>query len=1559
MHYKKLFFALLFNATALLLFGNSTLSPSEYFYHFGEKSDWVEKFFSSGTLSEGGYQFKDDSTLQLISEGGSGKREIQFIRAIPYKYAPSEDTLMWSLAIKNDFEVSSTLQKTNYSTLLLSSSLQISFGRRLNVVHQEISLLEKDIEWNYKDWNHILVYHVNQNWWIEVNNQKVASFTLRISDDEILSGISSTFTASSRSDAFFYKHFTFQKKIKQKDVFPPYVEGISFINDASIQIKFNEEIQLDCGETSLFELQGNTIESVLFIDSTSLELQLSEVLQQNAVVKLSFDYICDNEKNILLEYQIDTFYTDTQPPKLLSYEIVNPFTLKLFFSEEIFLDSSFNSFYQNDITIESSHQSINDTTLLLYFEAPFPENKNINFSVSSLKDTFENSLNTTFLIHFDTQKPRVVAHYFIPPNLFKITFSEQMEDSVLLDEFNYHIDNRYVTKVESNINNEVVLALDTSLLEDSKSYKLQVRHLQDLKGNLIKNRYLSFVFDTIPPNISHFETHDTGTHVVFTEPISSIDSLKVNHQKVEIAWEGCSKNIYSLPLLYGDNVTFYGLLDNQNIESTIVEHVVYFSNDSSVFIPFDEIYHQLSILDEYHIQLSFEENIQDIFFDENSGIAHYQVKGKEVFVTLSQAIEESQSYEILINQVELCGGNLLTSSSITYQLDRSPPYLMRLETMDRRHIRLQYSEKLSERSVINERFSIENYTIIQVELKGDEVVLVLEQELEFNQENILKVQAGLEDASLNKMNEHQFLFFTPDLPLSHHLVLNEIMIDPTPSYGSPVAEYIELYNSSKDSISLWGGYLIFQEEVVSLPSIQLPPDSYAIVVNAEDAFLFDDSLHLIKIDKLPTLHNNKGSLQLYFDEQLYDEVQYPFINNENIHFKGGYSLERVDPTFFCDYNRNWKSCQHLSGNTLGRENSIFAFLEDTKPPEIKEITWVSSRSIQVVFDEVIRGDSVNNTTNYSLLNVDNSVNNLEFVDNYTLIISFEKDLPTGMLIFLTVDNFVDCFSNFQFYYQKPFVLPQKVEYQQMLVSELMIDHSPKVKMPETEYIEIHNNSMYYLLLSECIMLLNNDTIQLPNNCIIPGGYAVLCDENEVDKFLGDKNVVGLPHWKSLNNTSGDLRILNKDLGLVDEVFYHKDYHNDAEKKNGGWSLERIDISNDCFEGVNWTSSISNNGGTAGEKNSVSANIIDQQPPLLEKVYAINDTLLFIFDEVISERKSNKIRVETPAFILEQKDFVFDGHQLISVIKSDEELDHINIEQATDCFGNAMSQTAEVIQISSENPSLFLSEILFDPSVLNTDFVELYNAADVPVLLNDWWLSNGEEYHQIVSDDDILWVNPHSWIVLSDEKVLLMSNYNDIDEKNIIEMKLPSLPNAGGSLSLWKGNQLIEEMTYGEHQHQSYLRDTEDVSLERISYQEASDENTNWASATSNVGYATPTKRNSRFENTNVHEMSLGGLSINKRLITPNEDGIDDYLIVKNVSEQMVRIFRMDVYSLSGKKIKELVQNYTLSSGGTVKWDGTTDSRERMYGQFILYIHLENQRNIVETYSQVVSIAPWN
>lgn len=161
------------------------------------------------------------------------------------------------------------------------------------------------------------------------------------------------------------------------------------------------------------------------------------------------------------------------------------------------------------------------------------------------------------------------------------------------------------------------------------------------------------------------------------------------------------------------------------------------------------------------------------------------------------------------------------------------------------------------------------------------------------------------------------------------IVINEIMYDPFTNQS----EWIEIYNASGQTVNLKGWKYKESSSTVTLSTADLffNPGDYFIL--AHDSSLYSSFGYLknlranqhIKFTTGMSL-NNTGETITVTDSlnSVVDLVTYnPNWNNPNIPDTKGISLERINPSFNSNDNKNWSSCTIPAGGTPAEINSIY------------------------------------------------------------------------------------------------------------------------------------------------------------------------------------------------------------------------------------------------------------------------------------------------------------------------------------------------------------------------------------------------------------------------------------------------------------------------------------------------------------------------------------------------------------------------------------------------------------------------------------------------------------
>lgn len=521
----------------------------------------------------------------------------------------------------------------------------------------------------------------------------------------------------------------------------------------------------------------------------------------------------------------------------------------------------------------------------------------------------------------------------------------------------------------------------------------------------------------------------------------------------------------------------------------------------------------------------------------------------------------------------------------------------------------------------------------------------------------------------------------------------------------------------------------------------------------------------------------------------------------------------------------------------------------------------------------------------------------------------------------------------------------------VVFSEIMMDPEPTVGLPAVEYIELYNNSPEAISLKGWTFFYGEKAYPFPSDTIKSSSYCILCSKTAAALLHSTISVVVLESFPVLGNTGKQIYLLNEKKELVCFIEYSPEWHSDAFKAKGGWSLECIDPENLSGDASNWTSTNDPIGGTPGCKNSVASVNPDQTAPLLTGVFIPSPLQIeMIFSKSLDAKalKTSKPFKMVPGY--------FDSSSVTSDFPANRSVTlHLNealisgtmydlsISGLTDISGLSLVDT--LVSIALPEPpepfDLSLNEVLFNPLPGGVDYVEFVNISTRCVDLSQVWLTSkapdGSLKEGVRLSVKPLPCLPGSYWLLSvcADSVLAMSGVEAIPHTlNLTDF--PSLPDdAGNVLLVAKSAQILDEMHYQEKMHFPLISLREGVSLEKKNPLLSSLDPESWSSSSTTSNYGTPGRINSHFRDIDAAESE--GFQITKSWLTPNNDGLDDVLeIVYQVAETTMA--NLTIFDLNGRVVRSLLGNELLSTKGTVFWDGTANDRSIVpFGRYILYI----------------------
>ena len=906
--------------------------------------------------------------------------------------------------------------------------------------------------------------------------------------------------------------------------------------------------------------------------------------------------------------------------------------------------------------------------------------------------------------------------------------------------------------------------------------------------------------------------------------------------------------------------------------------------------------------------------------------------------------------------------------------DRTSPELVNVQ-LTGSNLTLTFSERMDSAAL----GTLANYriepaiAIRSIELQSNRIVqlILAENPLAGRLYEIILAE-NLRDCAGNPLsaNSLRTTFGIGRAPLRHELLITEIMSDPSPPVQLPDREYIELYNNTDALISLAGVSLTKPESNFSLrlPPLVIAARSYIVLASTSAALQIAAAVpaaRVVGVANFPSLSNTNELLEIRRLGALIHSVNYQVSWHEAAKRDGGWSLEMIDTDQPCQQASNWISSVDERGGTPGTANSVRRPNPDRTPPQVQEVRVLNERLLRIMFNEPMDSTSLLPRANYQLTN-GLLVDSVQVLNEQTVVLQLFRAVERGALNRLTVRDVRDCSGNAIVQAAFNFglgAMPQKFE---LLITELMTDPSPVVGLPESEYVEIFNASNKVLSLSGVrLNNANGTTGVLPDVNIFPQSYVILCPSTSAAMFrafLPEDRIVIPNRWVALSNASDVIQLRDASGLLLHQVAYRATWISDAQKRDGGWSLEMRDMSNPCAGSANWEASEHPSGGTPAAANSIRSTLTDSQPPQIQRVETADGrTVRVVFNEAIDSLAAvqaayllnNSVTISNILFRYAQPD---EALLTLPQALAPGERATLQVRTLRDCAGNTLFHSPVIPFVVPQEAApgdLIINEILFNPPPNGVDFVEIYNKSDKFINLQNWVIANATTNRIITTEMRIM--PPQSYLALTPDLIKLKQQYSRTIDSLVQVVSLPSYNDSNGSVRLLTPQgALMDRLDYEERWHFPLLERREGVSLERISFNAPTQDRNNWFSAAAPF-FGTPTYLNSQSERQSALTALKDCFRIENQVFTPDGDGFQDFMRLHLDCAATGGVATIKIFDAAGRPMKTLLNQETVAPGMFLAWDGTTDNGSKArIGPYLLMIELfDLQGNVKREQLKVV------
>lgn len=453
----------------------------------------------------------------------------------------------------------------------------------------------------------------------------------------------------------------------------------------------------------------------------------------------------------------------------------------------------------------------------------------------------------------------------------------------------------------------------------------------------------------------------------------------------------------------------------------------------------------------------------------------------------------------------------------------------------------------------------------------------------------------------------------------NEIVINEVFADPTPplAIGLPEDKFVELYNNSSRVLDLTDATLVDAAGNVG----RFPDDpttinagEYVILVSSSNLGQYSIYGREIVITSFPDPNVSGDELYLYdadgelLDAMFYDEDTY----GDEDKADGGWTLERVDPSFSCANSGNWRASESSNGGTPGAVNSVAGTFNDPESPEVVNAKAVDAYTVHVTFSESLDSAQASNPANYTITPAGGVINLASLLSpgNTEVDLFLQDSLLPNVIYTVTVNNVQDCpLNTIAGNNEAEFGIPVAVDSGDIVLNELLFN-------PLTggaDYMEIYNQSHKIIDLSTLhigeVNSADGDSVTNANEAapecvlLLPQSYICLTKDKQfqLDTYdpIDPDAILEISDFPSYDDSEGEAIVYVPDYPnvgdtlVLDRFYYLDDYQFPNLDDDDGVSLERLSFSAETQNPDNWHSAASTvNYGTPGYQNS---ELLDPNP----------------------------------------------------------------------------------------------------------------------------------------------------------------------------------------------------------------------------------------------------------------------------------------------------------------------------------------------------------------------------
>ena len=644
---------------------------------------------------------------------------------------------------------------------------------------------------------------------------------------------------------------------------------------------------------------------------------------------------------------------------------------------------------------------------------------------------------------------------------------------------------------------------------------------------------------------------------------------------------------------------------------------------------------------------------------------------------------------------------------------------------------------------------------------------------------------------------------------------------------------------------------------------------------------------------------------------------------------------------------------------------------DTVPPEIDSLVVMNDTTVKLLFSEAIDTASVNP----ACFGFDPPAGNIKrflFSSGHRVVtLVFDRPLLNRQSYHLSVSGIKDPAGN-RLQEQTlsfVFVIPEPFD---VVFNEIMADPVPAVGLPAYEYLELFNRTDVEMNLSGWQLVLGK-SVKIFGKISLPAhGFLLVCKKEAVPDFSPFGKVYGFSGF-SLTNSGERLQLFDKSGKKISETDYRKDWYDDDDKADGGWSLEQVNPENVCAGGDNWKAAVDSRGGTPDAQNSVFDTVL-LRPAVNGLQVAGAHSLILGFTQTMDSvaLTSPALYAITPGPVQVDTVRVLPGARKIRLQLS-EAMDSATVYRLMvsmkikNCSGLAAGRDT-TLRFGLPQPAMHkdvvINEVLFYPLEGGAEYVELYNRSQKVIDLSTLLLGTVKNHPPNPPDslfydltfDQKLFL-PGDYMVLTPSPEKVKAQYRTSHPRAFLKINpFPLLNKVKGSVLLFRVLHKIDAFDYSEKMQYPLLNYTQGVALERVNPDGETNDPDNWHSASSSAGFGTPGDKNS--QRVALPSDSLqGDVNIIPGIFSPDNDGYQDILHISYRFDTPGNTITIRIFNAAGQLVRHLVNDAYVGTSGVFSWDGLQDDQTKApVGIYVIYIRVFNEKGLVKQFKKTAVLA---